>query len=201
MSTKIYEAYRTMPGVNVWRLLADSRKNAQAPICARLHTLYSCVAADDVETTSDPYIKALARASNDDQCARLIVAQAIIRRAYKEQASSDLRNPYNLDVSLAIREHRGQHYMIPNADGPMRGALDFLANDKRIERYAYWNNSDRPRTVSGIEWYARKRNWSALMRKWQDVVVLNLVTPDSFYLVDIGDALISARRTAAKLAG
>ena len=198
MSTKIYEAYRTKPGVDIWTMAPSLRKKAEAGAKECLRVLYEEV-AKEVDTTTERYQKAMA-SSKDERLARLTVAQDVIRREYKAQAASDLRNSFNLDVSLAIRHHEGRFYIIPHVDMSMRNALEFLKHNKKLEAYPYWNNTDKPKHVTEKQWKLRGDTWRAMFENWQDVLVLHVVDVGSFYMTDIGHQIMRERMAEMKAA-
>ena len=198
MSTKIYEAYRTKVGVDIWSILPSLRAQAEAGAKTCLRALYEVVTAD-VDTTTERYQKALT-SSKDDRLARLTVAADVIGREYKAQASSSLRNPFNLDVALAIRHHEGRSYIIPHTDYTMSKALVFLGEHPALEEYAYWNSTDRDDDVSEEEWNKRGSTWDAMATNWQDVLTLHVVEPAMFYMVDAGMDMMRERMAEMKAA-
>ncbi len=191
MSTKIYEAYRTKLGGDSWTMIPKLRKKAEAGAKECLRILYEEV-AKDVDTSSERYQKALA-SSKDERLARLTVAQEIIPREYKAQAASDIRSSFNLDVSLAIRQHEGRCYIIPHVDTSIRNALEFLKHNKKLDAYPYWNNTDKPKHVTEKQWNIRGETWRAMFANWQDVLVLHVVDVGSFYMNDIGWTMMRER--------
>lgn len=196
MSTKIYEAYRTKLGVDIWSMIPQLRKKATEGAAECLRVLYEDV-AKEADTSSERYQKTFA-SSNDERLARLTVAQEVIIREYKAQAASDIRSSFNLDVSLAIRHHEGRFYIIPHVDMSMRNALEFLKHNKKLEACPYWNNTDKPKNVTEKQWKTRGETWRAMFENWQDVLVLHVVDVGSFYMTDIGHRMMRERMAEMK---
>lgn len=132
MSTKIYTAYRLKKSSDLWPFVHDCYTRGERAVVN--------------------VFRRLLRSSSYDA----------ITAKYREQAGSPYRNEWNFDVTIAIRERRGRIYVIPHCDMRMAKACDFLKRDRRLDDFAYWNNTDRPKTVTARAWAHRACVWNAL---------------------------------------
>lgn len=187
MSTKIWVAYKLKDPTSLWSLVHHINTQATSNVQAVLKELYFRVMAD-VKADTDLYRKTLARYEGDDWSARHSIAHESIRRLYRLSSMSIRRSEWDFNVSLGFRSWRGQVYLIPYSDMLMRGTLDFLKEDKRLQDYHYQNQTDRPKDISAREWESRRKVWNHLVnsktRKWSDVLVLNICQYDIYYMVD-----------------
>jgi hypothetical protein len=114
-------------------------------------------------------------------------AHDFIYREYRLQRAGYEKNPFDLDVALAIRQKAGCFYLIPySGSGLLSGCLKFLDKHPALEDWHYQNQSDRPENITAREWKARERLWNYLMEdeRWPDKLVLDIVTADGFERVD-----------------
>jgi len=85
-----------------------------------------------------------------------------------------------IDVSITMRIYRGKFYVIPYCDRRchLRGLLDFMAGDERLEDFSYWNNTDKPDEVSSQKWAWRRTVWNDLTKpeRWNDYVTVDIVS-------------------------
>lgn len=163
MSTKIYTAYRTLPGVDLWALIRDIRRKAEACAKAKLWELYPAVNQEPV------------------------TALRQIKENYCAQLESSERNEWDLSVQIAIWRAGRRCLMIPfSGSGYLRTTLDFMRRHPDLENYSYWNNSDRPKKISAQAWQARKKTWNAVFDGggWDDHLVLDIVSYNGFHRVD-----------------
>lgn len=98
---------------------------------------------------------------NADSLLRIETEQELIRR-YRDQLVKPYRNDFDFDVWITVREYEGRLYLIPSCGLGAQGCLDFLKRDRRLEDFAFWDNSDKPNHITGRAWRHRKRVWDAL---------------------------------------
>lgn len=191
MSTKIYTAYRLKDSNDFWPFLRDVRRTAIENIRKVLLELFETL-LPEVDSASEAYQKALETFKTEDR-ARAYLVERLITDQYRLQASSSQRDYYDFDVSIAVREHEGRLYLVPYCDMQMRGVLDFLKDDPRLEDFAYWNNSDQPKEVSRAEWDERQKIWDLIdatppadtlyKASWLDYVAIDICTPQNFWQI------------------
>jgi hypothetical protein len=95
-------------------------------------------------------------------------------------------SPFAFDVSCNVWERAGSYYLIPYRDRTAYedDPLAFLAEHPDLEVFAYWNNSDRPETISPHAWACRSRVWSHLTEDAQFYgrrLVLELFSPGMWH--------------------
>jgi hypothetical protein len=184
MSTKIYVAYRLKDSRHLWPFVRDTRRRGEENVKKELVKLYKTM-LDGVDTKSEAYQKTLAVYNGDEEIARLRIVGNAIREMYRAQLGKLERDTFNFDVCVAIREHADRLYVIPHCDSLMCKALDFLKRDKRLEDYAYWNNTDRPSHISQRQWDQRGRIWDAIdSAGWGDHLVIPICDWSNFYMLD-----------------
>lgn len=186
MSTRIAPAFRTKRrDLDLFTLVRDLRVKGEASARAAVRQLYEKM-LDGVDEKSIAYAKAFS-VYRDDAMTRIAVVHQAIGESYKRQLGSMERNSFDLDVTIAIREHDGRYYLRPHCDMHMREALDFLREDKRLEDYSYWNNTDPPKGISWRSWEARSRTWKAIGAggsEWRDSLLLQVCSHDVFFYID-----------------
>ena len=192
MSTKIYTAYRLKKSEDFWPFLRETRLKGVENVRKVLTKLYNGLLME-VDTKSEAYQKSL-DILKDEQLARGMIVERLICDNYRRQANNAERDPFDFDVSIAVREHEGRLYLIPRCDMLMRRVLDFLKRDPRLEDFSYWNNSDRPEGIAQKEWDQRGEIWDALDRcrtspgvlykdGWSDYVLIEICTVQSFWKI------------------
>lgn len=190
MSTKIYEAYRTVKPIDAFKLLEVLRIALVPQIKKAIKTHL-----DVWRGMPEVEFRQLAAeiAPNyvlSDKLTPLSYSD-VLKTTYRNQVNKPEANWNDLNFSLTIRK-LGQHlYVIPYYgmfyrvhDRDMVGnAIKKLLPELR--EYGYWNNTDMPDNVSAQEWSARKKAWNKLLEKWdKNYLTLEIVTPDSFYHID-----------------
>lgn len=184
MSTKVYVAYRLKQSKDIWPFVRDTRRRGEENVKKVLRVLHTTF-SENVDTASKGYANALKFSDGNEARARLKVASEAIREGYRAQLGRMERSIFDFDVSVAIREHKGRMYLIPHCDMMMRDALKFLARDRRLENFAYWNNTDQPKRISRREWDARGEIWDALDASgWGDYVTIIVCDWSKFYMLD-----------------
>lgn len=181
MSTKIYIAYRTKPGVDLWKLVEDLHVRGREEATKALKEVYETV---EVEEQSIEYQKNLALYDNNHRRARLSIAHGIILTKYAETKGQHARSVFDFDVAIAIRKYENRFYLIPYCDMCMKSCLDFLAEHPMLEPYGYWNSTDCPEAISAKEWTQRGRIWDAIIEKWDEKLILDIVSYDGFFRID-----------------
>lgn len=206
MSTKVYVAYRTKPGVDIWKLSTEIHAKARRRVQQVLRTEYARLLEASVQEKSlHQLICDRLRMQTKTTSLTTLEISAYVHRCYGDQLSSGLRDHWDLSVSIALRKDGNRWYLIPYADGLMRSVLSFLSRQKGLENYAYWDNVDRPRGISDAEWEARGRQWDKLDARWQEMLVLEVLSYSGFMYVDPAypDTVKASklRRKAQKSAG
>lgn len=179
MSTKIYAAYKLKSNRDLWPLIHDIRIEGQARVRKTLLKIRR-----GVMSRIDLDSKALAKAMTyvDQQRAKEQVATKLMHRLYRLSTLSMERNIFDYDVSVSFRSHKGKVYLIPRCDMSLRGTLNFLRKDPRLADFRYWNNTDKPRSISNAEWEHRREVWYGLDEagQWEDVLHLEICTHSQF---------------------
>jgi hypothetical protein len=181
MSTKIYTAYRTKPGVDLWKLVEDLHKRGREEAVKALKEVYSTV---EVDEQSIEYQKNLALYDNNHRRARLSIAHGLILTKYAETKGQHARSVFDFDVAIAIRKHENRFYLIPYCDMCMKSCLNFMAEHPLLQLYGYWDSTDKPLDVSEKEWESRSHIWDAIIEKWDEKLILDIVSYDGFFRVD-----------------
>lgn len=194
MSTKIWEAYRLKSGYDLWAVLHEIRVKAERRARKKLTELYDALVQDfkkkenRVEVANFIYKdKKFARKAAEEKDWGYLHAHDFVLRKYREQRAKSERNPFDLDVALAIRHKDGRFYMIPYpGSGFLGGTLRFLAHHEALEDFHYQNQTDKPNHISTRAWAHRARVWNWLLddERWDDKLVLDVVTADGFNRVD-----------------
>lgn len=192
MSTKVYVAYKIRPHitknhVKFWKWVRDTIARGEKEVQAVLRTVYAEMLTN-VQTDSEEYTKH--RGENEDSYFyRLSFCHDTLVREFKRQETSLRRDPFDFNVTIAIRELHGELYLIPHCDMLVRNTLDFLKEDRRLTDFAYWNNVDPPEGMqegSGHRrWKARGHVWDLLNEKgWRDYLLITICDFQKFMYVD-----------------
>jgi len=190
MSTKIYTAYRMKDSKDFWTFLRDVRREGVRKVQEVLRQFYHD-ALEDVNTEGEEYKQFLAKKIGPEDAKRYVV-ERLIKSGYQAQLGKLDRNIFDFDVSIAVREHEGRLYLVPYCDSLMRHALDFLAEDPRLEDFSYYNNADKPEGISQEEWDQRGAIWDVMDQlgekdlyksTWDDYVVIEICSYGVFWKV------------------
>lgn len=194
MSTKIWVAYRLKKGHNLWEVLRDIRKKTDKRLTKILSETYDRLIEAwkkdpkaRLEAARSVYGEKFVEAGLDRKKVDMMEARDFIYRAYQQQKARFERNTFDLDLSLAIRHHKGRYYLIPYPGSGLFGrGLDWLKRHPALEDYHYQNQSDRPPHISSKEWSKRADVWEFMLDedRWCDMVALDIVTPSSFSRID-----------------
>jgi len=185
MSTKIYNAYRVKKSRDLWPLLRDIRRIAEANVRRMINEFYDDV-HKDISTKSPLYKAARKRGLNPYE-ARESVTRKVVHRGYRIQSTTMERTLFNFDASVTVREHKGRYYLITYADwfSPVGKCFEFLREDPRLEDYHYQNQCDRPKEISARAWKAREKVWDAIDEAgWWDYLSLIICDWDNFRRID-----------------
>lgn len=205
MSTKIWEAYRLKKNVDVWEFACEIREKAQARVRTKLRGWIDAIVAD---CANHPKFKArVIRAMNPDATDEKIASEEVgpwsaahwIFTEYRKQAGGMERNPFDCDVSIVFRKHRGRWHVVPYPGSGMLGdCLRFLRRDKRLEDYHYQNSTDKSAKCSDRAWEQRGRDWDAMIDDgaFDNKLTLDIVSVHGFTRVD--PSLDMARKAARK---
>jgi hypothetical protein len=172
MSTKIWEAYRLKRGYDFWPTLIGMQKTARSNVKRSLREVIEVMC---VEHAKDPNYGPMQ-------------ASAELYKKYLAQALVSEKNWFHLDTSVTIRRTapRGSWLLIPYpGSGIVSDALKFMRKHPALSDYHYQNQSDRPTHISSREWAARARTWHPLLEdeRWQEMLVLDIVSIESFWRV------------------
>lgn len=166
MSIKIYPAYRTKAGANLFSLVESLRERVEKNVRKVLKEEMASLGGTPFE------------------------AYERIKTEFTKQHVRAERNHYGMDVSITFREQGQRYYVIPYANGMMQGVWKFLDRHKWLEDFHYQNSTDKSAACTDAEWEARKRIWESLgcnevtsSSRWWDYVALEVLTPDSFFRV------------------
>ena len=180
MSTKIFDAYRTKLGVDLWQLIAKIRPQAEKNVTRLVQRVY-CQLEPGVDTNSPDYAKQL-KIYGNEFVARAAGVRDFILKAYKQQLGSGLRNSFNYDVCVAIRKLGRRYYLRCHFDYPLDGVLDFLKELPELEEYEYRNSSDAQlEDMSVRAWRARGRTWDRVEKNWHNFLILPICDYDSYF--------------------
>jgi hypothetical protein len=184
VSTKIYTAYRLKRTKDFWPFLRDVRRKGVKNVQKELQKLQkTCL--DNVDSDSDAYKKQISLGITPEK-AKQYIAEKFILEGYRGQQGKSERNPFDFDVTIAVREHKGRLYLIPHCDMLMRKVFDFLKRDPRLEDFCYFNNTDRPKHITQTEWEKRKIIWDAINNTpegWDDYIVIDICTYLGFWKI------------------
>ncbi len=181
MSTKIYNAFRVKRGVQLWPLLWAIKKKGIANIQQVLVNTYNKVLGDPQsigEMRTNLKMDADYEVGPDD-------VSTYVKKLYRAQLGGGLRNPFNFDVSLSVRELRGRYYLITYCDGLTHDVLKFLQRDRRVEDFHYQNQTDRPEKISERAWRVREKTWDKIDKAgWKNFLILDICSYDAFPYID-----------------
>lgn len=164
MSTKIFDAYRVRPDADLWTVLRDIEAKAKANVIEKLRAFY-IEKMEGIDPESEAYRKSSANHRDGSEAFnRLWLVDEIIRERARESATSLKRDEYDLDVSIAITQHRTGYYLRAFCDNAsmLGGSLDFLAQHPDLEDFHYQNQTDPPEDVSDEAWEERKAIWNEM---------------------------------------
>lgn len=187
MSTHIYNAYRLLRKADLWPLIHDIRLKGEKAVQRDVRKLYSSLMGS-VDESSSAYEKALRDSEGDVWLAKFAMTQKAIREGYKANSTSMLRDPFNLDVSVAVRQYKGRIYLQGFCDWTVGKSLDFLAKDSRLVDFHFQNSTDKPKDVSKGDWAKRRRVWYGMddADQWFDVLTLEVCSFASWWRIDPG---------------
>lgn len=185
MSFKIRTAYKLTKNSDLWPLAHDIRVTATQKVQTNLRRFYKGLLGD-VMTDSPEFKAKLAESNGDEINAKLSIVRKVVHDGYRSTSTQSERSIFDFDVSIAIRKWKGKTTLIPYCDMVMRDALDFLADDPRLEDFHYQNQSDRPASISEEEWVKRRRYWMGMDKAgaWDDLFILEVCSWGMFYRID-----------------
>jgi len=154
MSTKIQHGYRLGEGVDPFVFITAARE-ALDPVRdgldARLLATEAALLIDVADMSGQP------RPANP-------VAQAYTKHLDAQDKLGPTRrghDPHRCELSIGLDPRTGRHGILLYADAPeMTEAFEAMAD---VEHYGYWNNSDRPGSVSPAQWRARGDFWDRIL--------------------------------------
>lgn len=185
MSTKIYEAYCIKPGYDVWEVLWTIRRRAEKNVRATLTRLYNALLED---AKRPPEARELLEGEIDVERFNYLTASRFVQDRYKQTIGNPNRSSWDMSVAVAVRRaRRNRCLLIPYpGSGLLSDSLRFLRRHKALADYCYFNNTDRPRHITARAWNERRRTWGELLPddRWQDKLVLDIVTVEGWFRID-----------------
>lgn len=192
MSVKIYTAYRLRKSSDLWPFARDTRRKAIKRLHVKLQEAFKTLAVE-VSKSPEYQQKMLENSSRADFELRFMTERDLTQR-YREAMIQPYKDAFDFDISITVREHRGRLYLIPSCGMGAFGCLDFLKRDKRLEDFAYWNNTDKPNHISKEDWELRGAVWDALdsgattkgqlyTDAWSDYLVIEISSYTGFYKI------------------
>jgi len=185
MSTKIYEAYVIKPRHDVWEVLWDIRRRAEKSVRASLTAIYSALIQD---AKRSPEARELLTGEIDAGTFGHLAASRFVQEQFKATIGNAQRDTWDMSVAVAVRRaSRNRTLLIPYPGSGLLGdALRFMRRHKALADYHYQNSSDRPSHITARVWNERARTWGELLRdaRWQDKLVLDVVTVEGWFRID-----------------
>ena len=181
MSTKIYTAYRTKDGVDIWKLMIGIKMRGRKEVAKVLRTFYHNLLLDGEKSPK------VAREHRDKgEPITPFICSQFVRKLYKDQLGDPRRHPFNFDVSVTVRKKGRRYYLIPYCDMLVNKALDFLKEDVRLEDFSYWDNTDPPKGFTWASWRRRGRVWYPMLEheRWPEFLTIDIMDIDSFTFVE-----------------
>lgn len=179
MSTKIWTAYVLRDRRQLWPVCRKIRERCEAVVRRELAKLYRALIADASASTV-PTEFPLDKYRRADGTLAPLDASRLVRDMLGAQLTRSERDPFDLTVSVAIRQATdGRILIIPYpGSGYLSGSLDFMAKMPGLRDYHYQNQCDRPKRISAREWAARRRTWDPLLgdSEWRHMLVLDIVS-------------------------
>lgn len=178
MSTKVYNAFVLTDSSQLWPVLRRIRIAAEKAARDRIDDLANLLSS---RVSADSHAYKETRNKNlgsDDWEIREHVAWTQLDANYREVSTSLRRSPWDFDVSLSVREHQGNFYLIAHEGDGMRGTLvPVLEAQPELMDFHYQNCTDRPEEVPEDEWASRAAIWGAMTEVdvWWDYLSLDIV--------------------------
>ena len=189
MSTKIYDAFRVRPAVDIWAVLQDIQRRAEKNVVKRLRAFY-IEEMEGIDPESPAYREARAKDPKGSEAGlRLRIVHDLVREGYRETSTRLQRSRYDLDVSVALTHHETGYYLRAFCDsfGIAGGSLDFLRRHPDLEDFHYQNQTDRPKPLTEGEWEERRKIWDEMMDKHGHLkcqLVLEVSSWQGFHRID-----------------
>lgn len=187
MSTKIYDGYRiALGGTDLLAFVADFDRRANAVyaelfdrVCTRLATFnrdHVTRVAAGLEPALDRTARDLDDHIDDTTIARiqtanhLVNASLLLDDAHTQITRTGRRNP-RLDLGCQVTIMPGRDGDDAPTDGPAYAILYTENAAYRtaweampgVERYGYWNSTDKPDDVTDTEWDQRRDTWQYVL--------------------------------------
>lgn len=206
MSTKIWEAYVVKPGYDVWTVMWDIRRRAEKRVRATLTKLYGALLEDAKRAPGARELLTGALAVIEDGLKfNYLDASRYVQDQYKQTIGRSERSIWDLSVAVVVRRASKRRFLlIPYpGSGLLNGSLGFMRRYKPLADFHYQNSSDRPSHISAAAWEGRARTWEPLLEdnRWQDKLVLDIVSVEGFFRIDPAWTLIRKEVAAREKAG
>lgn len=185
LSTRIANAYRLKPGVDLWRFLKAVRERGQKEVIQRLRDFY-WEYVEEMDPESEAYKEQrLEYPDRGEASLRLAMAYDELRVGFKKAIASSRRDRFDPDVNVAVTRHRTGFYLRAFCDpvSILGGSLDFLTEHPDLEDFHFQNATDRPPKVSAAAWDERRQIWEEMSTGggfFRDQLVLEISNWQSF---------------------
>lgn len=163
MSIKIYDGYK-IPALG-HRELIDFLKNfGQLVRKSSNQMYYRSVVRLAVDIIDSYAIGKSCKQTNKyvENCVPYSEATTDVKKAMREIRQTGLRNPeYDYDCSLSIFPSTKYHLVIINSEKEEHYKI--WRKQPGVEKFPYWNNSDRPSRISQRDWDQRLKDWEEVL--------------------------------------
>lgn len=184
MSTKIYNAYKLRDPTKLWPFLRRLRPRVETAARAQLNKVADGLAAEVKPEALKEKVD-----SGDYHCeweARKSIVWDFLDKAYRKADRLMVRTQLDFTVTLSVREHKGDYYLIAHEGDGMLGVLTgALIRSRSVVEYHYQDSTDRPEEIAEDDWRERQRTWSRIMgphgEQWWDFLSLNIVCPGNWW--------------------
>lgn len=191
MSTKVYVAYKLDPKVTrnhakFWKWIRETLHRGEQEVAKVIRETYVNL-MKDIKEDHEEFQRL--RKEHGDYFSRLTFVHDTMARGFKASTMSHERHLFDFDVTVSIRELKGDLYVIPYADMLVAHTLDFMKEDKRLLDFCYWNNTDPPEGMrEGLgyrRWQERGRVWDKLNDNgWREYLLITVCDFSKFMYVD-----------------
>ena len=164
MSTKLHHGYRLAAGTDPFRFIAIARPSLDAARDRADASLLAERAVDIIDGRAAS-LSGVDRAENGLKAA--LEAPLIKALLDLEDEQSKLReydrgkDPNRLEVAIGVDPQTGRLGALLFAENP--GLIDAFEALHEVEKYPYWNGSDRPDELTEDQWNERREFWDRVL--------------------------------------
>ena len=157
MSTRILTGFR-LPSTNLTQILSQLKEiKKQARITAQ-----NCLAETIIRTALSDFDDDFVKTGVISDKNHLAKAIGNVIDEQKQVAKTNIMNP-SVDLSLEVVLFPRKKNTLGIYFGANKLVTEHIKTLPGWEDYSYWNNTDRPETVSNQEWKERKKVWDDVM--------------------------------------